>query len=180
MFSNPHERTIVGNATGPWITCAAGSVMICARIWDALKVFAATGMETVGEKVVTSDDAAASWAAAVDQTQVVLCVINLTFLIPLTALLLFLASYQFHYLLHNLTTIEYTEHRESSFAFAGNVTILEDAYNLGWFQNVRSVLGPRPELWLWPQRVNGDGYKFPVGGRLNGWGVNGEEMEKLV
>ena len=29
-------------------------------------------------------------------------------------------------------------------------------------QNVKSVLGPNPLLWLWPQDMRGDGVSFPV------------------
>lgn len=28
--------------------------------------------------------------------------------------------------------------------------------------NVKSVLGPNPLLWLWPQAMQGDGLLFPV------------------
>ena len=28
--------------------------------------------------------------------------------------------------------------------------------------NINSVLGPSPLLWLWPQKMQGDGLSFPV------------------
>jgi hypothetical protein len=28
--------------------------------------------------------------------------------------------------------------------------------------NLKSVLGPSPLLWLWPQRMRGDGLSYPV------------------
>lgn len=34
--------------------------------------------------------------------------------------------------------------------------------SIGVFNNVKSVLGPNPLLWLWPQQIRGDGLSFPV------------------
>jgi palmitoyltransferase len=33
---------------------------------------------------------------------------------------------------------------------------------VGFFRNLKSVLGPNPLLWLWPQKMRGDGLSFPV------------------
>lgn len=33
---------------------------------------------------------------------------------------------------------------------------------MGFIRNLKSVLGPNPLLWLWPQRMQGDGLVFPV------------------
>lgn len=87
---------------------------------------------------------------------------------------------QLHYIIKNLTTIEYTEKRESAFAYEGQVSNIRDPYDIGCLNNVRAVLGRRPALWLWPQSMEGDAYSFSVGKKGMLDGLEGEEMEKLV
>lgn len=50
-------------------------------------------------------------------------------------------------------------------SFATMLTIVLQVkypYNLGLYRNICAVLGRQPILWLWPQRMNGDGLSFPT------------------
>lgn len=42
------------------------------------------------------------------------------------------------------------------------VTQVKYPYNLGLYRNICAVLGQQPILWLWPQRMKGDGLSFPT------------------
>ncbi|KAJ3034799.1 Palmitoyltransferase [Rhizophlyctis rosea] len=111
-----------------------------------------------------------------NEQQFLIAGINIALLIPLTTILGMLASYQFHYTLRNLTTIEYTEKRESAFAFEGGISTIKDPYDMGTLRNVKAILGSRVAWWLCPQRMEGDGYEFAV---VVGGGDE-SELEKLV
>lgn len=44
----------------------------------------------------------------------------------------------------------------------GKIKEVKYPYNIGIYKNIKSVLGPNPFLWLWPQKMQGDGLSFPV------------------
>jgi hypothetical protein len=49
--------------------------------------------------------------------------------------------------------------------------------------NIKSVLGPNPLLWLWPQTVKNDGLSYPVSKAADGEfsnQVGGEEWQDMV
>lgn len=51
--------------------------------------------------------------------------------------------------------------RPSAPSFLG--TFMLTAQNLGTIANLKSVLGPNPLLWLWPQpQTSGDGLTYPI------------------
>ncbi|KAJ3056505.1 Palmitoyltransferase [Rhizophlyctis rosea] len=82
---------------------------------------------------------------------------------------------EFYYTLRNVTTIEYTEKRESAFAFEGGISTIKDPYDLGTMRNLKAVLGRRWWMWWTPQRMEGDGYEYLILRE-----EEGEEMDKLV
>lgn len=52
-------------------------------------------------------------------------------------------------------------------------SFLADDQNIGFVANLKSVLGPNPLLWLWPQPMRGDGLSFPVNPEAGGESANG-------
>ena len=74
-----------------------------------------------------------------------------------------LSGYHVYCLSTNTTTIEGWEKGTAlTFRSLGRVTSVKYPYNLGFYRNVCAVLGPQPLLWLFPQRMPGDGLSFPV------------------
>lgn len=50
----------------------------------------------------------------------------------------------------------------------GKIAEIKYPYDLGWLDNLKSVLGPKPWLWLWPQEMKSDGLSFPVNKKVGG------------
>ncbi|KAI9193371.1 DHHC palmitoyltransferase-domain-containing protein [Polychytrium aggregatum] len=88
--------------------------------------------------------------------------INLLVLIPLTSIVVMLTSTQLHYLVTNQTTIECLEKDEFSFAKSGKVSKLRHPFHIGYFENIKAILGDNIWLWLLPQRMKGDPYTYPI------------------
>jgi len=63
----------------------------------------------------------------------------------------------------NSTTIEgWEKDRVATLVRRGKIREIKYPYNIGWYKNLQSVFGPNPLLWLWPQKMQGDGLSFPV------------------
>ncbi|KAI8851490.1 DHHC palmitoyltransferase-domain-containing protein [Chytridium lagenaria] len=95
--------------------------------------------------------------------EVIVMGINITLLIPTTALTTMLFGNQVWYLFYNLTTIEAIEKADIHFSYSGQVANIQDPYNVGIYRNICSVLGKRWYLWMLPGVPSeGDGYSFPI------------------
>ncbi|KAK8869594.1 hypothetical protein IAR55_000161 [Kwoniella newhampshirensis] len=63
----------------------------------------------------------------------------------------------------NSTTIEgWEKDKVATLVRRGKIKEIKYPYNIGFIKNIKSVLGPNPLLWLWPQKMRGDGLSFPV------------------
>ncbi|OWT41413.1 palmitoyltransferase PFA4 [Cryptococcus neoformans Bt1] len=63
----------------------------------------------------------------------------------------------------NSTTIEgWEKDKVATLIRRGKIKEVKYPYNIGIYKNIKSVLGPNPLLWLWPQKMQGDGLSFPV------------------
>ncbi|AAW41653.2 hypothetical protein CNBB1070 [Cryptococcus deneoformans B-3501A] len=63
----------------------------------------------------------------------------------------------------NSTTIEgWEKDKVATLIRRGKIKEVKYPYNIGIYKNIKSVLGPNPFLWLWPQKMQGDGLSFPV------------------
>ncbi|RXK41009.1 palmitoyltransferase PFA4 [Tremella mesenterica] len=63
----------------------------------------------------------------------------------------------------NSTTIEgWEKDKVATLVRRGKIREIKYPYNLGFMRNLESVLGPNPLLWIWPQKMQGDGLSFPV------------------
>ncbi|WWD01164.1 hypothetical protein V866_008103 [Kwoniella sp. B9012] len=63
----------------------------------------------------------------------------------------------------NSTTIEgWEKDKVATLVRRGKIKEIRYPYSIGLVKNVKSVLGPNPFLWLWPQPMRGDGLSFPV------------------
>ncbi|WVR05338.1 hypothetical protein IAU60_002352 [Kwoniella sp. DSM 27419] len=63
----------------------------------------------------------------------------------------------------NSTTIEgWEKDKVATLVRRGKIKEIKYPYNIGMFRNISSVLGSNPLLWLWPQKMRGDGLSFPV------------------
>ncbi|KAI8141236.1 DHHC palmitoyltransferase-domain-containing protein, partial [Fennellomyces sp. T-0311] len=74
-----------------------------------------------------------------------------------------LSGYHVYCLTTNTTTIEGWEKGTAlTFKSLGRITSVKYPYNLGLYRNICAVLGSQPILWLFPQRMRGDGLSFAV------------------
>ncbi|KAI9317953.1 DHHC palmitoyltransferase-domain-containing protein [Dichotomocladium elegans] len=90
----------------------------------------------------------------------------------LTSVILFsvgvLNLYQFYCLARNQTTIEAWERTKvNRLIRKGKISLVHYPFDIGVYQNICSVLGSNPLLWLWPQKVPGNGLSFPVRPNIN-------------
>jgi hypothetical protein len=68
----------------------------------------------------------------------------------------------------NITTIESWEMKKiEKMMRDGQIKKAEFPYHIGIYHNICQVLGPNPLLWLWPQRMLGDGLTYPVAKHLS-------------
>lgn len=69
----------------------------------------------------------------------------------------------------NTTTIErWEKDKVSTLVRRGKIQAIRFPYNIGFMDNMRSVLGPRWWTWLWPQRMQGSGLRYPVNPEAGG------------
>ncbi|KAL2916402.1 Palmitoyltransferase [Polyrhizophydium stewartii] len=94
----------------------------------------------------------------VNEAAIIVTGINVTVLVPLASIMCMLAYNQTKLLLRNVTTIEDLDLQDDILMGVGS----HNPYDLGWVENVKAVLGPRPLLWWMPQKMEGDGYRFRV------------------
>ncbi|WWC89794.1 uncharacterized protein L201_004720 [Kwoniella dendrophila CBS 6074] len=90
-------------------------------------------------------------------------VFNFASCIPVWMCVGMFSVYHLYLACGNSTTIEgWEKDKVATLVRRGKIKEIKYPYNIGLISNVKSVLGPNPLLWLWPQRMRGDGLSFPV------------------
>ncbi|ONI23812.1 hypothetical protein PRUPE_2G209800 [Prunus persica] len=75
-----------------------------------------------------------------------------------------LLGWHVYLIIHNMTTIEYYEGIRASWLARKSGQSYRHPYNLSFYKNIISVLGPNMPKWLWPTAVSHlkDGLIFPT------------------
>ncbi|KAJ3187369.1 Palmitoyltransferase [Gaertneriomyces sp. JEL0708] len=143
--NHPHFIRLVFYATSSCTLCIA---LIFLRLFDLVRLALAQQLtQPIGnlEWILTK----------MINLQAVTIGVCMCFLIPTTSILWMFLSQQVSHLLRNLTTIENLDR-------AGDAMPPPNRFDLGWYKNVQSVLGPKAYLWWAPRKALGDGYVFTV------------------
>ncbi|GHJ84634.1 hypothetical protein NliqN6_1036 [Naganishia liquefaciens] len=113
----------------------------------------------------------ATWSSPEPTTADVLwMVINLAIGVPVWLCVGIFSLYHLYIAAGNSTTIEgWEKDRVATLVRRGKIKEIKYPYNLGFYRNLQSVLGPNPLLWLWPQSMSGDGLSFPVSEAVTAW-----------
>lgn len=109
--------------------------------------------------------------------EVVWLVINYALCIPVILLVGIFSGYHFYCVAINQTTIEsWEKDRTATMIRRGRIRRVKYPYNLGFWRNVRTMLGDNVLTWCLPKgrggREMGDGLKYPVApglGKLSRW-----------
>ena len=91
------------------------------------------------------------------------CFLALDFLFVMPVLLLVGILFYTHasFVGSNTTTIEsYEQEKVTKYVAWGRIKPVKFPYHVGVYNNICAVLGPNPLLWLWPQRMKGNGLSF--------------------
>ncbi|KAI9202668.1 DHHC palmitoyltransferase-domain-containing protein [Polychytrium aggregatum] len=97
-------------------------------------------------------------------TEVIFMILDMIILFILLFTVGILSIFQTSYLLQNVTTIESFENAKIE-ELKRKQVIPQDRifpYDLGWFRNLKAVLGPRWYLWMLPLPAIGTGLEFPI------------------
>ncbi|KAL7424244.1 Palmitoyltransferase [Cryptotrichosporon argae] len=82
---------------------------------------------------------------------------------PVFLCVFFFSIYHVYLATGNSTTIEgWEKDKVATLVRRGKIKEIKYPYHIGLVPNLRSVLGPNPLTWLWPQPMRGDGLSFPV------------------
>ncbi|KAG0170300.1 Palmitoyltransferase [Apophysomyces sp. BC1034] len=74
-----------------------------------------------------------------------------------------LSMYHLYCLATNQTAIEGSERSKvQKLIRQGKIAPVVYPFHIGFYKNVCSVLGDNPLLWMWPQRMPGNGVTFPI------------------
>ncbi|WRT67380.1 uncharacterized protein IL334_004351 [Kwoniella shivajii] len=94
---------------------------------------------------------------------VLFLVFNFAACAPVWLCVCMFSAYHVYLACGNSTTIEgWEKDKVATLVRRGKIKEIKYPYSIGLIQNVKSVLGPNPLLWLWPQPMRGDGLSFPV------------------
>ena len=98
-----------------------------------------------------------------DPTQALVLILNLLILIILLLTVGILALYQGYYLIKGRTTIEDREiSKVEDLISDGKLKPQLFPFDLGYYQNICSLLGDNPLTWFLPGKIVGDGLHFQV------------------
>ncbi|TYJ58112.1 hypothetical protein B9479_001208 [Cryptococcus floricola] len=96
-------------------------------------------------------------------SDVLFLVFNFAACIPVWLCVGMFSIYHLYLASGNSTTIEgWEKDKVATLIRRGKIKEVKYPYNIGMYKNLKSVLGPQPLLWLWPQNMRGDGLSFPV------------------
>ncbi|QRV94739.1 DHHC palmitoyltransferase [Ceratobasidium sp. AG-Ba] len=117
--------------------------MISVRVWQAMTVNGYFADPSTGE--------------------LVFMILNYAACVPVILLVGGFSIYHFYCVASNQTTIEgWEKDKVATLIRRGKIRELKFPYHLGMWPNIRAILGERPWLWCWPQRMRGSGLSFPV------------------
>ncbi|TIA87290.1 hypothetical protein E3P99_03257 [Wallemia hederae] len=105
-----------------------------------------------------------------DNTETLLIVFNYVANVLTLLIVGSFSAYQFYSLCTNTTTIESWERdKVSNLVRRGKIREIKYPYQLSVYDNICSILGPRPLLWLLPQRMRGNGLTYPTASNTGKW-----------
>ncbi|WVQ78513.1 hypothetical protein IAT38_000599 [Cryptococcus sp. DSM 104549] len=94
---------------------------------------------------------------------VLFLVFNFAACVPVWLCVGMFSVYHIYLACGNSTTIEgWEKDKVATLVRRGKIKEVKYPYSIGLLHNIKSVLGPNPLLWLWPQEMRGDGLSFPV------------------
>ncbi|KNE63358.1 hypothetical protein AMAG_08495 [Allomyces macrogynus ATCC 38327] len=104
--------------------------------------------------------------------QLVITIIDICMAVPVFLTVGALSIYHFYYIVTNCTTIESMEKERKAVVRRmddGMVGNIENAYDIDWWTNIKSVFGRNPIFWCFPRSLAhpvpaecGDGTVFPI------------------
>ncbi|KAL1923655.1 uncharacterized protein VTP21DRAFT_8635 [Calcarisporiella thermophila] len=95
-------------------------------------------------------------------TELVFLALNLVFDFGVLFSVGILSLFQLYGISTNATTIEgWEKDKVKKMIRRGKIPPLKYPFNVGLINNLKSVLGPNPLLWFWPQTMVGDGIDYP-------------------
>ncbi|GAB5592113.1 Palmitoyltransferase [Umbelopsis nana] len=96
-------------------------------------------------------------------TEIVFLVVNFVLDIVVLMCVGVLSCYHIYCVAKNQSTIESWERSKvEGLIRRGKIPPTRYPFSIGIVKNIKSVLGPNPLLWLWPQGMPSDGLNFPV------------------
>ncbi|KAK4687748.1 hypothetical protein P7C73_g2362, partial [Tremellales sp. Uapishka_1] len=96
-------------------------------------------------------------------SDILFLIFNFAACVPVWLCVGMFSMYHFYLACGNSTTIEgWEKDKVATLIRRGKIKEVKYPYALGLVANLKSVLGPNPLLWLWPQAMRGDGLSFPV------------------
>ncbi|WVQ98972.1 hypothetical protein IAU59_006104 [Kwoniella sp. CBS 9459] len=96
-------------------------------------------------------------------SDILFLVFNFAACVPVWLCVGMFSMYHVYLACGNSTTIEgWEKDKVATLVRRGKIKEIKYPYNIGIISNINSVLGPNPLLWLWPQKMRGDGLSFPV------------------
>lgn len=102
--------------------------------------------------------------------EMIFLVLNYVACLPVILAVGLFSLYHLWALVTNTTTIEGWEKQEASeLRRKGRIHQFTYPFSLGPFANIQSVLGRNPLLWWFPQKMVGDGLKYPTAPLLDPW-----------
>ncbi|TIB67393.1 zf-DHHC-domain-containing protein [Wallemia mellicola] len=105
-----------------------------------------------------------------DNTETLIIVLNYISCIFVLLVVGSFSVYHIYSTATNTTTIEsWEKDKVNNLVNRGKIRDIKFPYRLSVYENICSVLGDRPILWLLPQRMKGDGLSFTVAADTGKW-----------
>ncbi|MBW0494120.1 hypothetical protein O181_033835 [Austropuccinia psidii MF-1] len=102
------------------------------------------------------------------KTELVFLISNYVACIPVILAVGIFSLYHLWSLLSNTTTIEgWEKEKASQLRRKGRIHQFTYPFSLGTLRNIQAVLGKNPLLWCFPQKMTGNGLKYPVAASLD-------------
>ncbi|GAA5938503.1 DHHC family palmitoyltransferase [Sporobolomyces koalae] len=96
--------------------------------------------------------------------QIVMLILNYTACVPVLLIVGIFSLFHFWTALTNTTTIEgWEKDKVASLKRRGKIRQYRYPYHLGYWNNLKDVLGPNPWSWWFPQSAPGNGLTYKVG-----------------
>ncbi|KAI8098373.1 DHHC palmitoyltransferase-domain-containing protein [Gilbertella persicaria] len=103
------------------------------------------------------------WIIHPSMLELVIVVFNIILIFFVLLLVGVLAVYHVYCLLKGQTTIEGSERTKTTQLIRRQkIDAVEFPFDIGYYQNICSVLGSNPIFWMWPQGTPGNGLQYAV------------------